>query len=115
MAQVLDNVRWPKRRRRATSRLRLLARAGELLKVELDLGQRLRRVAQMMLPDFADGAAVYLLEPGGVRLAAAGHTDPAVQVALEQADLPLHGLRDDLPPAEAIRTNQAVLVGRTVA
>jgi len=64
---------------RATARLQLLARVGELLKVELDSEQRLHRIAQMMLPELADGSAVYLLDNGRLDLVAAGHPDPVVQ------------------------------------
>jgi PAS domain S-box-containing protein len=109
IAQVLDNVRLAEEAERATSRLRLLARVGELLKVELDLGQRLRGIAQMMLPELADGSAVYLLEDNTLRLVAAGHPDPAVQDALERATLPVHDVRDDLPPCRAVRTGMAVV------
>jgi PAS domain S-box-containing protein len=109
IAQVLDNVRLADEAARATARLRLLARVGELLKVELDLGQRLRGIAQMMLPEFADGAAVYLLEDTSLRLVAAAHPEPAVQEALERATLPVHDVHADLPPCRAVRTGTAVL------
>jgi PAS domain S-box-containing protein len=109
IAQVLDNVRLAEEAARATARLRLLARVGELLKVELDIGQRLRGIAQMMLPEFADGSAVYLLEDGMLRLVAAGHPEPTVQDALEQATLPVHPIGADLPPCRAVRTGTAVL------
>jgi GAF domain-containing protein/anti-sigma regulatory factor (Ser/Thr protein kinase)/PAS domain-containing protein len=109
-AQVLENVRLAAVADRATARLRILARVGELLAVELDSERRLRRVAQVMLPEFADGCGVYLLEEGRLRLVAAGHPDPEIQGALERAVLPTHALSDNLPPCEAIRTGRAVLV-----
>jgi serine phosphatase RsbU (regulator of sigma subunit)/anti-sigma regulatory factor (Ser/Thr protein kinase) len=115
IAQVLDNARLASEAARATGRLQLLARVGELLQVELDLGQRLRRVAQIMLPELADGSGVYLLDRGRLRLVAAGHPDPAVQAALEQADLPVHDVDEALPPCEAVRTRRAVLVRELAA
>ncbi|MCU1430402.1 MAG: multi-sensor signal transduction histidine kinase [Actinomycetia bacterium] len=110
IAQVLESVRLAGDAARAAARLQLLARVGELLKIELDLAQRLRRVARLLLPEFADGTGVYLVENGVLNLVAAGHSDPQVQAALERAAFPSHGLDADVPPCEAVRTGRAVLV-----
>jgi PAS domain S-box-containing protein len=109
IAQVLDNVRLAQEAARATARLQLLARVGELLKIELDSRQRLQSIAQIMLPEFADGSAVYLLENGRLDLVAAGHPDPAVQEALANSQLPSHGINDAVAPCEAVRSGRAVL------
>jgi GAF domain-containing protein/anti-sigma regulatory factor (Ser/Thr protein kinase) len=110
IAQVLDNVRLAEEATRAAARLKLLARVGELLKVELDLEPRLRRIARLTLPELADGTAVYLLEHGELRMVAAGHPDPSVQIALEHAQLPTHPLHAELPPCVSARTGEAVVI-----
>lgn len=114
IAQVLESVRLADEAARATARLELLARVGELLTIELDVGQRLQRVARLTLPEFADASAVYLIDNGRLRLVAAGHPDSAVQRSLERArvagELPSHALDDDVPPCNAVRTGHAVLI-----
>jgi serine phosphatase RsbU (regulator of sigma subunit) len=56
----------------------LLAEAGRLLAASLDLEETLRTVARLAVPEFADWAAVDVLEPdGSVRQVSSGHEDPA--------------------------------------
>src|SRR3712207_7269891 len=56
----------------------LLAEAGRLLASSLELEETLRTVAQVAVPEFADWAAVDLVEPDGtLRQLSSGHDDPA--------------------------------------
>ncbi len=110
IAQVLENVRLAQEAARAASRVQLLARVGELLTVELDADRRLQRIARLLLPEFADGTAVYLIDRDKLNLVAAGHSDPRVQEAIEASELPSHDLDAEIPPCEAVRTGRAVLV-----
>jgi serine phosphatase RsbU (regulator of sigma subunit)/PAS domain-containing protein len=55
----------------------LLAEAGRLLASSLELDDTLRTVARLAVPEFADWAAVDLVEPSGsLRQHSSGHADP---------------------------------------
>src|SRR3712207_3842631 len=56
----------------------LLAEAGRLLASSLELEDTLRTVARLAVPEFADWAAVDLVEPdGSLFQLSSGHDDPA--------------------------------------
>src|SRR3712207_5369028 len=56
----------------------LLAEAGRLLASSLELDETLRTVARLAVPEFADWAAVDLVEhDGSLRQLSSGHDDPA--------------------------------------
>src|SRR5687767_15602907 len=56
----------------------LLAEAGRLLASSLELDETLRNVARLSVPEFADWAAVDVVEPDGtLRQLTSGHEDPA--------------------------------------
>jgi PAS domain S-box-containing protein len=70
----------------ARVRLEVLARVGQLLAVELDLDERLQSVARVLLSDFADLCALWLLSPDGrLRLVATAHVDPVGDDAFRRA------------------------------
>src|SRR5687767_10131418 len=55
----------------------LLAEAGRLLASSLELDDTLRTVARLAVPEFADWAAVDVVEPDGtLRQLSSGHDDP---------------------------------------
>jgi PAS domain S-box-containing protein len=61
----------------------LLTEAGRLLAASLDLDDTLRTVARLAVPEFADWAAVDVLQPdGSLRQLSSGHADPAKDALL---------------------------------
>jgi PAS domain S-box-containing protein len=95
----------------ALARLDVLARVGELLAVELDIEDRLQSVARVLLSEFADLCALWLLAPdGGLRLVTIAHHDPRTDAALGS-----HALRSMPAPAgsgieQALHTRAAVIL-----
>ncbi len=68
----------------ALARLDVLARVGELLAVELDIEDRLQSVARVLLSEFADLCALWLVaSDGGLRLVTIAHHDPRTDAALQ--------------------------------
>ncbi|HEV2993492.1 MAG TPA: PAS domain-containing protein, partial [Acidimicrobiia bacterium] len=65
LADGLEAARLGNEARRAQSRVDLLARAGELVVVELDTDVRLARFTALVVPDFADCCVVNMLEDDG--------------------------------------------------
>lgn len=110
IALALDNIQLGVAASRAHARLDLLARVGELLAVELDVQQRLRDIALMMLPDLGDAAGVYLVDGDELRLVAVGHADPQLDAAIARSPLPSHPTRAELVPCDALRAREPVLV-----
>ena len=83
IGQFLQRLRAERREQAARTRLEVLARVGELLAVALDIDERLQSVARMLLSDFADLCALWLLAPDGqLRLVTAAHADPDGDAAL---------------------------------
>jgi serine phosphatase RsbU (regulator of sigma subunit)/anti-sigma regulatory factor (Ser/Thr protein kinase) len=109
-AQVVETSRLRADAQRAQERLRLLARVGELLTVELDSNARLQSVARMTIPTFADSCYVFVTESGsGVRLAALSHVDASTQqLADAYPDDVVFPIDGDAPPAVAVRTGEPV-------
>jgi PAS domain S-box-containing protein len=60
---AVDNARLAMIAALAQTRLQLLARAGEIVTEKLDSGARLRRLTDLLVPDFADLAAVHVAGP----------------------------------------------------
>jgi PAS domain S-box-containing protein len=59
LAQALDAARLATRERRVQAQLDLLARAGDLVTVELSVDTRLRSFVSLAVPDFADVCMVH--------------------------------------------------------
>jgi PAS domain S-box-containing protein len=111
-AQVVERARLSEQAERARARLDLLARAGELLTVELDATARLERMAEVVVPSFADVAIVHRTRPDGdlglvhVAFAEAERGGPFQSVG-EWPPLPVDS---PAPAAEAVRTGRPVLL-----
>jgi serine phosphatase RsbU (regulator of sigma subunit) len=67
---------------REESDLRLLARTGAVLESAVDADERLERLARLLVPGFAEGCVVELLDRGRLRTAAVAHRDPGAEDAL---------------------------------
>jgi PAS domain S-box-containing protein len=64
---------------------RFLAQAGSILASSLDYEKTLASVAELMVPDLADWAVVYMREPdGSMRKLAVAHGDPGMQGVARQ-------------------------------
>ena len=111
-AQVIETSRLRSDAQRAQERLRLLARVGELITVELDSQARLHSVAHMTIPTFADSCSVFVADADGrVRLAAFSHVDARVQEFIDSH--PEHIVLEpgsEAPPAVAVRTREPVFM-----
>lgn len=95
-AGIVGTVLDVTEQRRWTARRELLARMSEL-STSLDPQIRIATAARIALPDFAEGAIVYLAEPDGeVTLAAVEHVDPA-QIPIIRASFAEGGLPRDAP------------------
>lgn len=66
----------------ARRRLDLLVAAGAELGAARNYADTLQRVIRVVVPALADACSLYLQEDGTVKLAAAGHADPAKEKAL---------------------------------
>ena len=83
-AQALDRVRLlaAEQAARAAAELQLdrmtfLARASRLMEAPLSVEERLQRLADLAVPDFADWCAVHLVRSQRVEQVAVAHSDPA--------------------------------------
>jgi PAS domain S-box-containing protein len=77
-AQALDRARLYENEQRAHFRSQFLAKASAALVESLDHKRTLQAVARLAVPQFADWAAVDLLdEDGSIRRVAIAHVDPA--------------------------------------
>ena len=61
---------------RQLARMTFLERAGRLMEAPLSVEQRLRRLADLAVPDIADWCAVHLIRDDRVDQVAVAHTDP---------------------------------------
>ena len=61
---------------RQLDRMTFLARAGRLMEAPLSLEQRLRRLADLAVPEIADWCAVHLVRNDRVEQVAVAHSDP---------------------------------------
>ncbi len=98
--------------RRAEHAQGLLARVGATLGSSLDYEETLRRVAEAVVPDYADWCTVDLVDDDGVfRSVAVAHTDPAkVELLQRFRDSHTYTVDDDVPLAELVRTGRSQLV-----
>ncbi|MET0400358.1 MAG: GAF domain-containing protein [Longimicrobiaceae bacterium] len=117
-AQALDRSRLYEAERRARARAEAearwsatLARVSSLLASSLDVGETVRHVGEVVVPELADLVQVYLLEGGRLVRVASTCADPARRPLVEALDrrgvLRLDG---DLPQAVAIRTGEPQLL-----
>lgn len=113
LEQAILSARLRAEAERSRDYLLLLARVGELVTIELDSTARLEQVAHLVLPTFADVCAVYVREDDGrLRLSAFAHVEPERGAAFDAlADAPALEPDSAAPPAEAVRTGDAVLLG----
>lgn len=98
--------------RLAGERLALLAEAGSLMAEEVDVDERLRRLARLVVPALGDWSVVDLLQPpAGVRRAAAAHRhfDLGAELGTE-ADLPAPDRDSPALLARALHGSAALLV-----
>jgi serine phosphatase RsbU (regulator of sigma subunit)/anti-sigma regulatory factor (Ser/Thr protein kinase) len=107
IAQVIEGVRLANEASRATARLDLLARIGELLTIELDISQRLHEVTRLLLPDLGDRAGVYLHDGDRLRLVAVD-SGPDERAELIEPTNSYH-IDDPLPPCDAFRRGVPVV------
>jgi signal transduction histidine kinase len=83
-ALAVDNARLYRAAQREQDTMRFLAEASALLASSLDYEATLKRLAQLVLPRFADWCAVDVLEEGQIRSVAVAHADPSkVEMARE--------------------------------
>jgi len=81
---AIDNARLFAAEQRANERLRLLARAGDVLVQSLQLDETLRAVARLSVPAFADWCAIDLVEGSHIRRVATVHQDADMARASEE-------------------------------
>ena len=95
--------------RRANERLRFLGNATQLLASSLDYDETVSTLARLCVPDFADWAAVDLLEPDGqIRQLVVVHEDPArLEYAKEIRNLYPLNLDQPTGIAKVIRTGES--------
>jgi GAF domain-containing protein/anti-sigma regulatory factor (Ser/Thr protein kinase) len=109
--EAVDTGRLRAAARRSQGRVDLLARAGELLTVELDPHARMERFVGLAVPGFSDVCAVSVLDPdGSFRLAHVAVAHPArgdAEFAASWAPLTADGAS---PSATALRTRKPVLI-----
>ncbi len=91
---------------------RLMARVGDVLGSSLDYELTLRRVAELVVPEFADWCTVDMLEPDQtLRAIAIAHADPdKTDLVRRLRDSQSYRLADDIPLAHAVRTGEHVLL-----
>ncbi|HEY2031852.1 MAG TPA: PAS domain-containing protein, partial [Myxococcales bacterium] len=83
-ALAIDNARLYRAAQREQDTMRFLAEASALLAGSLDYETTLKRVAQLVVPRFADWCGVDVLEDGELRSVAVAHSDPSkVEMARE--------------------------------
>ncbi|MEO5576493.1 MAG: PAS domain-containing protein [Gaiellaceae bacterium] len=69
--------------RRADSRLRLLAEAGELFSSSLDRAEILKRISRVVVPRVADACNIYLAEGDTLVRVAHAHSEPELERLME--------------------------------
>ena len=112
LAQVIDNAYLAREAEKARSRLDLLAQASDLLTVELDSSARAGAVVDVVIPTFADIAAVFLEgTEGALDLVAFASSDPTLQQRYGEAEaVPTTPTSGEGPVASAFRTRTAVVM-----
>ena len=109
-AQALDGARLATRDRRVQAQLDLLAKAGDLLTVELSADARMQRFVSLVVPDFADLCMVQRRqEDGTFTLAHFAISDPHV---VDRFDLVEQW--PGIPADPAMASVQAATTGRAV-
>ena len=112
-AAAVDNAVLYRRSEEARARLSLLAHLGEELAATVEMDTVLQTLVRRVVPLFADGAIVALLDDDGtlLRRRAFRHFDPAVEEKFRRTvyDSPIP-VRSPDPPARAARTTQPVLI-----
>ncbi|HEY3543404.1 MAG TPA: PAS domain S-box protein [Gaiellaceae bacterium] len=96
--------------RRAGDRIRLLARASELLNQTLDMGETFRALADLVVPAFAGHVTVDLYDEGVLRLVGARHVDPALSELLADLRLRYPPTVADHPVQHALRSGEPQVV-----
>jgi PAS domain S-box-containing protein len=111
-AQVIERAKLSGEAERARARLDLLARAGELLTVELDATARLERMANVVVPSFADVAIVHLTRhDGDLGLAHVAFADAERRARFQSVgEWPPLAIDGPAPQAEAVRTGRPALL-----
>jgi serine phosphatase RsbU (regulator of sigma subunit) len=111
-AQALDRARLLVAERdaraateRQLERMTFLARAARLLEAPLSVEQRLRRFADLAVPDVADWCAVHLLRDDHVEQVAVAHSDPEKLAAVARMQ--------ELYPPDPEAASGAIHVSRT--
>jgi signal transduction histidine kinase len=83
-ALAIDNARLYRAARRREETMRFFAEASAVLSSSLDYEAAFDKVAQLVVPSFADWCAVSIKEDGGIRPVAVAHVNPAkVELAHE--------------------------------
>jgi len=83
-ALAIDNARLYRAAQREQDTMRFLAESSALLASSLDYETTLKRLAQLVVPRFADWCGVDVIEDGEIRAVAVAHTDPTkVEMARE--------------------------------
>jgi PAS domain S-box-containing protein len=111
LGQLISGVQLAEQARHAQVRLSIVARASEVVESELDVRARAEAVTRMAVPDFADHASLYLVDPelGVLRFAGGAHIDAALTRAMHAIEWPDIDLDSPTSPATAVRTNSSVL------
>ena len=81
---AVDNARLFGEAQRDRSAMRLLAEASALLSSSLEVEVGLQRLAQLLVPHFADFCTVEIIEEGELQPVIVGHADPARAEALRE-------------------------------
>ncbi len=83
-ALAIDNARLYRAARRREETMRFFAEASAVLSSSLDYEAAFDKVAQLVVPSFADWCAVAVKEDTGIRSVAVAHVNPAkVELALD--------------------------------
>lgn len=107
----LQRLRAERREQEARVRLEVLASVGELLTVELDLEERLQSVVRVLLSEFADLCALWLVAPDGTsRLVTIAHADPDHDETLRSLSWPSEPPPVGSPIDRALAHREPVLV-----
>ncbi len=107
---AIDNARLFGEAQRERSAMRFLAEASALLSSSLEVEVSLQRLAQLLVPHFADWCTVEVIEESETQTVIVSHADPAKAEALRQ--LLLRHPRDLLGPssvARVLRSGQSEL------
>ena len=110
-ALSIDNARLYRELQMRQVELEFLARASVELDSSLDLDETLQRLADLTVPDLADGCMVDLLEEGArLRRVASASGDPAIAPVLDRLRNHEIDLDGSHPIAEALRTGKLQIV-----